>query len=226
MTLGRTAREEAHADALTPYAQDGVVLAVIPRIITRTPALLILCCACGATSATHVAAAGGATVFTAIDAYSAVLTETESPVGAPSFPVTDLQVLVSSSPGACARVAAKSNSANSMDVVIRVRHGTPDAISAGTYSVGAGVVVQGDPTPTASALIAATDGSCHVTAPAGVAITGTVTLSQITNEQVSGSIHVTFADGTKVLGAFVAPNCAAADALPTSTGPWACVQQQ
>jgi hypothetical protein len=87
------------------------------------------------------------------------------------------------------------------------------------------MVMQGDPTPTTSAYIGVTDSTCHVSAPAGGVITGTLTLSQVTNDQVSGSIDVTFIDGTKVLATFAAPHCPAVETLSSSTGPWACVQQ-
>jgi hypothetical protein len=69
------------------------------------------------------------------------------------------------------------------------------------------------------------DSSCDVSTQPRRASSGTLTLSQISASQVSGSLNVTLDDGTKLVGAFGAPHCAAAETSPALEDlPWACVQ--
>jgi hypothetical protein len=189
----------------------------------RTLALILVCSACGSASPTHVTASGGTTAFTGVEAFSVVLRQTAlSSAGGLGYPVTEVGVLVASTRGACARVAAKVIKRNTTDLDIRVSHGSADPIPTGTYSIGALLI--GDPTPTASVTALFLDGSCQLSPHPKQARSGTVTLSQISAGEVSGSIDVTLDDGAKLIGAFGAPHCTAAETPPALADlPWACV---
>jgi hypothetical protein len=192
----------------------------------RTLALILVCTACGSGSPTHVTASGGTTVFTGVEAFSVVLHETElSSEGGfeGGHPVTNVGIFVASIPGACARVAAKTIKRTTTNVDISVRQGTADAIATGTYSIRFPSI--GDLTPTASVTALFVDGSCQLSPHPRQARSGTVTLSQISVSGVSGSIDVTLDDGAKLVGAFDAPHCAAAETPPALGDlPAACVE--
>jgi hypothetical protein len=189
----------------------------------RTLALILVCSACGSASPTHVTASGGTTAFTGVEAFSVVLRQTAlSSAGGLGYPVTEVGVLVASTRGACTRVAAKAIKRTTTDVDIRISHSSADPISTGTYSIGALLI--GDPTPTASVTALFLDGSCQLSPHPKQARSGTVTLSQISAGEVSGSIDVTLDDGAKLIGAFGAPHCTAAETPPALADlPWACV---
>ena len=193
----------------------------------RTLALILLCSACGSASPTHVTASGGTTAFTGVEAFSVVLHETAlssaGGLGGLGYPVTEVGVLVASTRGACARVAAKVIKRNTTDLDIRVSHGSADPIPTGTYSIGPLSI--GDPTPTASVTALFLGSSCQLAPHPKQARSGTVTLSQISAREVSGSIDVTLDDGAKLVGAFGAPHCTTAGTPPALADlPWACVE--
>ena len=189
-----------------------------------TLALILFCCACGSGSPTHVTTSGGATAFTGVEAFSVLVQATVlSSAGDPSYPLSEVVILVASTRGACARVEAKAIKATSTSVQLSVSHDTADAIPVGTYPIG--VLSRGNPTPTASVTAISVDNSCQVSTQPTQARSGTVTLSQISPGEVSGSVDVTLEDGTKLVGAFRAPHCTAAETPPAlSDPPWACVQ--
>ncbi len=141
----------------------------------RTLALLLVCCACGSGSPTHVTASGGTRAFTGVEAFSVGLQWRTLSFDGLSEPISAVVVLIASTPGACARVAAKTIKATTADVEIIVSHGTVDAITAGTYSIS--FPSRGGPTPTASVTAAFVDGSCQVSSQPRQARSGTVTLS-------------------------------------------------
>jgi hypothetical protein len=65
-----------------------------------------------------------------------------------------------------------------------------------------------DSPPTASVSLAAVDGFCQ-TSMWRQGRSGTVTLSSISAEEVSGSVDVGLDDGTRLVGEFVAFRCSA-----------------
>ncbi len=188
----------------------------------RALALVLFCEACGSGSGlpTHVTSSGGSVAFTGVEAFSVVRTMTVWSSAGPSSHWVEVDVIVTASPGACARVAARTSKAGTTDLAISVAHGTADPIPAGTYPIGFGSL--GDPTPIASISMGTTDGSCQALTWRH-ATSGTVTLSRIATDEISGSIDVTLDDGSKAVGPFSAPHCVAAEGPPSLDPPWTCV---
>jgi hypothetical protein len=120
-------------------------------------------------------------------------------------------VFIESAPGVCARVAANTVKADSTSVVIAAISSTA-LIKPGTYRMRE----PGSP----SVEMSTTDASCipstHV-----LAMSGTVTLAEITSSEVSGSLDVTLTDGSQVRGSFKAPTC---HVVGDASLPPACVQ--
>ena len=130
--------------------------------------------------------------------------------GASAFTGVDAWSLVDN-PGVCARVAANTVKADSTSVVIAAISSTA-LIKPGTYRMRE----PGSP----SVEMSTTDASCipstHV-----LAMSGTVTLAEITSSEVSGSLDVTLTDGSQVRGSFKAPTC---HVVGDASLPPACVQ--
>jgi hypothetical protein len=184
---------------------------------------MFVCCACGSGSPTHITATEGTTAFTGVEAFSAAHHATVLSSGGPSYPVAVLDVLVSSAPGICDRVAAKTIKATTTDVQVSVSRSAVDAIPAGTYSIG--YLWSGDQITTALITAVSIDSSCQLSPHPSFARSGTVTLSRISAGEVSGTIDVTLDDGAKLVGSFSAPHCTAAETPPAlGDPPWACVQ--
>ena len=162
--------------------------------------------------------------FTGVEAFSVMLHFMGLSSASPqSYPVTAAVVLITSTPGACTRVAAKTIKATTTDVEITVSHHAADPITTGTYSIG--FPSSGDQTATASVTAIRVDGSCQVSSQPRQANSGTVTLSRISASEVSGSVDVTLDDGTTLVGTFGAPHCTAAETSAAIEDlPWACVQ--
>jgi hypothetical protein len=129
--------------------------------------------------------------------------------GAPTGELV-LRVVASSAAGVCGRVKDGTIEAGATETVVAVTvrvasAGTSAvAVQAGTYDVqpqGAAVV---GAAATAGILICPTGDSASN--PRGKS--GLVTLTTITGTTVSGSMDVTFDDGTSLKGTFTAPRCA------------------
>ncbi|GEJ56159.1 hypothetical protein [Anaeromyxobacter diazotrophicus] len=175
-------------------------------------ALGLLCGACGG-SEPKVVVGTGASPFTGVDAYAVASEVSGAALSADgsasaAFTGRSIEVVVSTAPGACARIGARTYKASTTTVAILVMNGAPVPISPGAYGVGN--PRSGDPTPFAAVTSYTSDAACAGGTPR-VSVSGAVTFSAIDAGEVSGSLDVVLDDGTRVTGSFGAPVCNAAE---------------
>lgn len=137
----------------------------------------------------------GGVAFTALDSYA-----TESaPVGAPATPTWSVVVVVSDYADACASASVLRAQGRTVQVSVTSLDGPVAPGSYDAADAGAGARVR------VTAVLERTDALCRV-ASVEAATAGSITLASVGESGVSGSLRLTFPDGS-VSGAFRADVC-------------------
>jgi hypothetical protein len=149
--------------------------------------------------------------FSAREAISAVIAPQNCTVSGVSGSVAGLVIGLSNFTGTCAVAGNACNGkANAQGVVLVIGNlallGTASPVGPGTYTVSpVGVPIS---TPVAFAALGRTDASCTDLAGVPEVRSGTVTITSVSVGAASGSVSLTFADGSTLSGPFSATGCA------------------
>lgn len=194
------------------------------RSLTAAAAVAVLSIACGdsddgGTAAPPPPAGVSGTVagepFTTVDASALVLSGATCDFDGTAADATGLLLGFGSFPGLCSFVsehrgcATKANATivNALLVRANVVGGSAAPVQPGTYAISAQT-----PFPDAEGnitipqgLVSKTDTACGQQTP--VATSGTIRIDAV-GERVTGSVDLTFDDGSRVAGSFSTPRCA------------------
>jgi hypothetical protein len=132
-----------------------------------------------------------------------------------------LRIEVAESPGLCELVSAAVEKGGATVATIDVYYDqTKGPLPSGAYPI-ASAVSASSPMPAAAVALFGVDAQCGpLVTFFRPAVSGTVTLSQVSAGEVSGSVDAILEDGTRLSGPFQAPHCAA----PADAGSWTCVR--
>jgi hypothetical protein len=202
-------------------------------------ALAALLAACGdeddydGGGGTSVTLSGGSTSGTLTNGAAIRLSGSCDPADVGTFAVAVAFVAVSTHADLCAAASAGRDLANATTLELGIfkvaTTATSTSLDAGTYVTFAGSSV---PLPDAqgnvrAAVIRAVATGGAASPPAtgcvenadGVATTGTVTVTAVTADSISGSVSATLDNGTTVSGTFTAPTCGVTATLGPSCEP-------